>query len=39
MQAVAAEFPGYAGKFRGLFSEKSFKQFVRFIYFPKPALR
>jgi hypothetical protein len=28
MQAVAAEFSGYAGKFRCFLQEKSFKQFV-----------
>lgn len=28
MQAVAAEFSGYAGKFHCFFREESFKQFV-----------
>jgi len=31
MHALAADFSGYAGKFRRLFQRRGFKQFVRFI--------
>jgi hypothetical protein len=33
MQAAAAEFSGYAGKFRYFSGEKSFKQFVSISLF------
>ena len=33
MQAVAAEFSGYAGKFPCFFGEKSFKQVVSILLF------
>src|SRR5208282_2510876 len=39
MQAVAAEFSGYARKIPLLFGEKSSKHFVSIHLFPKPALR
>ena len=37
MQAVAAEFSGYAGKFCCLFGEKSLKHFVLIHLFLKRA--
>jgi hypothetical protein len=38
MQALAAEFSGYAGKFHCFFGEKSFKQFVSIHLFQNGLL-
>jgi len=32
MQAAAAKFSGYAGKFRCFFAEKSFERLFQFVY-------
>ena len=39
MQAQAAEFPGYAGKFRCFLEEKSLRQFVFDSFDLKRALK
>jgi hypothetical protein len=39
MQAAAAQFSGYAGKFRCFSGEKSFKQFASNLFILKRALK